>query len=178
MFESLDERIELDEKKEYSAKQRMLHYLAITAISVVVVGGLAIDFSTPSMSGLTGPGADSAGRGYDTASMSFRLQDGARAKLKIEHSILENLRYVVLDQARGSAKRFNSAIPGVIRPVRDAKGTGEDPDHRADAEWLEGNCAGERRTAGVVHQHVDRGRRSGRPHSCGDCGLAEASGGK
>jgi Ni,Fe-hydrogenase I cytochrome b subunit len=44
MFESLDERIELDEQKEYSAKQRMVHYLAIMAISVVVVGGLAIVF--------------------------------------------------------------------------------------------------------------------------------------
>ena len=44
MFESLDERIELDEQKEYSAKQRRLHYLAITAISVVVVGGIAIVF--------------------------------------------------------------------------------------------------------------------------------------
>jgi hypothetical protein len=44
MFESLDERIELDEQKEYSAKQRMVHYLAITAISVVVVGGIAVVF--------------------------------------------------------------------------------------------------------------------------------------
>jgi Ni,Fe-hydrogenase I cytochrome b subunit len=44
MFESLDERIELDEQKEYSAKQRMVHYLAIMAISVVVVGGLAVVF--------------------------------------------------------------------------------------------------------------------------------------
>ena len=44
MFESLDERIELDEQKEYSAKQRMIHYLAIMAISVVVVGGIAAVF--------------------------------------------------------------------------------------------------------------------------------------
>ncbi len=44
MFESLDERIELDEQKEYTAKARMLHYLAITAISVVVVGGIAVVF--------------------------------------------------------------------------------------------------------------------------------------
>ena len=44
MFESLDERIEQDEQKEYSAKQRMLHYLTITAISVVVVGGIAVVF--------------------------------------------------------------------------------------------------------------------------------------
>ena len=44
MFESLDERIELDEQKEYTAKTRMLHYLAITAISVVVVGGIAAVF--------------------------------------------------------------------------------------------------------------------------------------
>jgi hypothetical protein len=44
MFESLDERIEQDEKGEYSPKQRVLHYLAITAISVVAVGGIAIVF--------------------------------------------------------------------------------------------------------------------------------------
>ena len=43
MFESLEERIEKDER-EYTAKTRMLHYLAITAISVVVVGGIAIVF--------------------------------------------------------------------------------------------------------------------------------------
>ena len=42
MFESLEERIEQDEKKDVSGKDRLLHYLAITAISVVVVGGLAM----------------------------------------------------------------------------------------------------------------------------------------
>ena len=41
MFESLEERIEQDENQDASKKDRMLHYLAITAISVVVVGGLA-----------------------------------------------------------------------------------------------------------------------------------------
>ncbi len=40
MFESLEERIELDESKESSHKERILHYLAITAISVVAVGGI------------------------------------------------------------------------------------------------------------------------------------------
>jgi hypothetical protein len=44
MFESLDERIEQDEQKEYTAKARVLHYLAITAISVGVVGGIAVVF--------------------------------------------------------------------------------------------------------------------------------------
>jgi hypothetical protein len=44
MFESLDERIEQDEKGEYSTKEKVLHYLAITAISVVVVGGVAVAF--------------------------------------------------------------------------------------------------------------------------------------
>jgi len=52
--------------------------------------------------------------------MSFRLRT-ARGKLKIEHSILDSLRpvldrLVVRDEIR-------SVIPGVIRPVRDAKGT-------------------------------------------------------
>jgi hypothetical protein len=50
----------------------------------------------------------------------FRLRTG-KGKLKIEHSILESLRpvldrLVTLDDIR-------SIIPGVIRPVRDAKGT-------------------------------------------------------
>jgi hypothetical protein len=51
--------------------------------------------------------------------MAFRLRT-AHGKLKIEHSILDNLRpvldsLVVRDEIR-------SIIPGVIRPVRDAKG--------------------------------------------------------
>jgi hypothetical protein len=51
--------------------------------------------------------------------MAFRLRTG-KGKLKIEHSILENLR-PVLDRL---VKRddIRSIIPGVIRPVRDAKG--------------------------------------------------------
>jgi hypothetical protein len=40
MFESLEERIEQDEKKDVSPRGRMIHYLAISAISMVVVGGL------------------------------------------------------------------------------------------------------------------------------------------
>jgi hypothetical protein len=44
MFESLEEQIEQDEKQESSPKERMLHYLAISAISVVVVGGIAAVF--------------------------------------------------------------------------------------------------------------------------------------
>jgi len=51
--------------------------------------------------------------------MAFRLRTG-KGKLKIEHSILEDLR-PVLDRlvARDDIR---SIIPGVIRPVRDAKG--------------------------------------------------------
>jgi hypothetical protein len=44
MFESLDERIELDESREYSGKSRMLHYLTIVAVSVVVVGAIGAIF--------------------------------------------------------------------------------------------------------------------------------------
>jgi hypothetical protein len=52
--------------------------------------------------------------------MSFRLRT-AQGKLKIEHSILEDLRPVLeLLVARDDIR---SIIPGVIRPVRDAKGT-------------------------------------------------------
>lgn len=51
--------------------------------------------------------------------MPFRLRTG-KGKLKIEHSILDDLR-PVLDRlvARDDIR---SIIPGVIRPVRDAKG--------------------------------------------------------
>ncbi|HWF09240.1 MAG TPA: DUF2103 domain-containing protein [Bryobacteraceae bacterium] len=51
--------------------------------------------------------------------MSFRLRTG-KGKLKIEHSILEDLR-PVLDRLV-KAEEIRSIIPGVIRPVRDAKG--------------------------------------------------------
>ena len=51
--------------------------------------------------------------------MSFRLRT-AQGKLKIEHSILDNLRPVLERLVVSEAIR--SVIPGVIRPVRDAKG--------------------------------------------------------
>jgi hypothetical protein len=46
----------------------------------------------------------------------------AQGKLKIEHSIIDGLRVVLkrlLDENPGTIR---SVIPGVIRPVRDAKG--------------------------------------------------------
>jgi len=52
--------------------------------------------------------------------MAFRLRT-AQGKLKIEHSILSDLR-PVLDRLVVSDD-IRSVIPGVIRPVRDAKGT-------------------------------------------------------
>lgn len=51
--------------------------------------------------------------------MAFRLRT-AQGKLKIEHSILDDLR-PVLDRLVASDE-IRSVIPGVIRPVRDAKG--------------------------------------------------------
>jgi hypothetical protein len=51
--------------------------------------------------------------------MSFRLRT-AHGKLKIEHSILEDLR-PVLERLVGR-EDIRSIIPGVIRLVRDAKG--------------------------------------------------------
>src|ERR1700735_2145804 len=51
--------------------------------------------------------------------MSFRLRT-AKGKLKIEHSILDNLR-PVLDRLV-LREDIRSIIPGVIRAVRDAKG--------------------------------------------------------
>jgi hypothetical protein len=52
--------------------------------------------------------------------VSFRLRT-ARGKLKIEHSILEDLRPVL--ERLVAREEIRSIIPGVIRQVRDAKGT-------------------------------------------------------
>jgi hypothetical protein len=51
--------------------------------------------------------------------MSFRLRT-AQGKLKIEHSILESLRPVL--EKLVVSEQIRSVIPGVIRPVRDARG--------------------------------------------------------
>ena len=51
--------------------------------------------------------------------MSFRLRT-AQGKLKIEHSILDDLRPVLMRLV--AREDIRSIIPGVIRPVRDAKG--------------------------------------------------------
>ncbi len=51
--------------------------------------------------------------------MSFRLRT-AKGKLKIEHSILDNLRPVL--EKLVLREEIRSIIPGVIRQVRDAKG--------------------------------------------------------
>jgi len=45
----------------------------------------------------------------------------ARGKLKIEHSIIDGLR-PLLEQLLESNDSIRSIIPGVIRPVRDARG--------------------------------------------------------
>ena len=45
----------------------------------------------------------------------------ARGKLKIEHSIIDGLR-PVLERLLQDNDEIRSIIPGVIRPVRDAKG--------------------------------------------------------
>jgi hypothetical protein len=52
--------------------------------------------------------------------MAFRLRT-AQGKLKIEHSILDDLRPVL--ERIVARDEIRSIIPGVIRPVRDAKGT-------------------------------------------------------
>ena len=45
----------------------------------------------------------------------------AKGKLKIEHSIIEGLR-PALESLLASHPEVKSVIPGVIRPVRDARG--------------------------------------------------------
>jgi hypothetical protein len=51
--------------------------------------------------------------------MAFRLRT-AKGKLKIEHAILDDLRPVL--ERLVARDDIRSIIPGVIRPVRDAKG--------------------------------------------------------
>ncbi len=48
-------------------------------------------------------------------------QRTAQGKLKIEHSIIDGVRDV-LERLLGANDEIRSIIPGVIRPVRDAKG--------------------------------------------------------
>ncbi|MFL6464966.1 MAG: DUF2103 domain-containing protein [Bryobacteraceae bacterium] len=45
----------------------------------------------------------------------------AQGKLKIEHSIIDGLR-PVLERLLKNSPEIRSVIPGVIRPVRDARG--------------------------------------------------------
>jgi hypothetical protein len=45
-----------------------------------------------------------------------------QGKLKVEHSILDGLRDVLERLLQANAPGIRSIIPGVIRPVRDAKG--------------------------------------------------------
>jgi hypothetical protein len=42
MFESLDEQIKRDEKGQSSMKERLLLYLTISAVSVLIFGGLVV----------------------------------------------------------------------------------------------------------------------------------------
>jgi hypothetical protein len=50
--------------------------------------------------------------------MKLRAQQG---KLKIEHSIIDGLR-AVLERLLAAEPEIRSVIPGVIKPVRDARG--------------------------------------------------------
>ena len=52
--------------------------------------------------------------------MAFRLRT-AQGKLKIEHSIIDGVR-PLLEALISQNPEIRSVIPGVIRPVRDAKG--------------------------------------------------------
>ena|ERR1700685_570975 len=51
--------------------------------------------------------------------MKLRTVQG---KLKIEHSIIDGLRPVLERLLRDNTQQIRSVIPGVIRPVRDARG--------------------------------------------------------
>jgi hypothetical protein len=54
------------------------------------------------------------------ASMPFRLRK-ANGKLKVEHSIIDGVRKF-LERLIETNPEIRSVIPGVIRPVRDARG--------------------------------------------------------
>lgn len=45
-----------------------------------------------------------------------------QGKLKVEHSILEGLRTILERLLNGNPSAIRSVVPGVIRPVRDARG--------------------------------------------------------
>jgi hypothetical protein len=45
----------------------------------------------------------------------------ARDRLKVEHSIIDGVR-VILEELLAANESIRSIIPGVIRPVRDARG--------------------------------------------------------
>ena len=42
MFDSLEEQIKKDEDKQSSTRERMLQYLALAAVSVLIIGGLIL----------------------------------------------------------------------------------------------------------------------------------------
>jgi hypothetical protein len=46
----------------------------------------------------------------------------AQGKLKVEHSIIEGVRGVLERLLVGNPSTIRSVVPGVIRPVRDARG--------------------------------------------------------
>ena len=46
----------------------------------------------------------------------------AKGKLKIEHSIIEGVRPILIRLLEENPQVIRSVIPGVIRPVRDARG--------------------------------------------------------
>lgn len=53
--------------------------------------------------------------------MGMRLRT-AQGKLKIEHSIIDGVRDMCVRLLADNAATVRSVIPGVIRPVRDARG--------------------------------------------------------
>jgi hypothetical protein len=42
MFDSLEEQIKKDENKQSSTRERILQFLAIAAVSVLIIGGLVM----------------------------------------------------------------------------------------------------------------------------------------
>ena len=83
----------------------------------------------------------------------------AKDRLKIEHSIIDGVRGHAGRAAELPIPAIRSVIPGVIRPVRDARGKVKVRVTVPDAERLEGHRAERRRAAGAVHQHGSDARR-------------------
>ena len=75
----------------------------------------------------------------------------AKGKLKVEHSILDGVRDVLERLLEQNPAAIRSVIPGVIRPVRDAKGEVRIRVTVPTTNGWKSHRTERRRAAGAVH---------------------------